>query len=74
MSQEFKVVITDYDYGDVDVERSVIEGAGFELVAAQCKSEEELIEVAQFSAVKLNQPDNFPKVDDWHYHGRAGIV
>jgi D-3-phosphoglycerate dehydrogenase len=46
MSQILKVVITDYDYGDVDVERPVIEGAGFELVAAQCKSEEELIEVA----------------------------
>lgn len=47
MSQILKVVITDYDYGDVDVERPVIEGAGFELVAAQCKSEEELIEVAR---------------------------
>ena len=46
MSQRLKVVITDYDFGDVDVERPVIEGAGFELVAAQCKSEEELIEVA----------------------------
>jgi D-3-phosphoglycerate dehydrogenase len=46
MSQILKVVITDYDYGNVDVERPVIEGAGFELVAAQCKSEEELIEVA----------------------------
>jgi D-3-phosphoglycerate dehydrogenase len=46
MSQKLKVVITDYDYGDVDVERSVIEGAEFELVAVQSKSEEELIEVA----------------------------
>lgn len=46
MSRILKVVITDYDYGDVDVERPVIEGAGFELVAAQCKREEELIEVA----------------------------
>jgi D-3-phosphoglycerate dehydrogenase len=46
MNRILKVVITDYDYGDVDVERPVIEAAGFELVAAQCKSEEELIEVA----------------------------
>ncbi len=46
MSRKLKVIITDYDYGNVDVERSVIEGAGFELVAAQCKSEGELIEVA----------------------------
>jgi len=46
MNRKLKVVITDFDYDDVDVERSIIEGAGFELVAAQCKSEEELIEVA----------------------------
>jgi D-3-phosphoglycerate dehydrogenase len=46
MSRQLKVVITDFDYGDVDVERPIIESAGFELVAAQCKSEEELIEVA----------------------------
>jgi D-3-phosphoglycerate dehydrogenase len=47
MSRKLKVVITDYDYGDVDVERPIIEGAGLELVPAQCKSEEELIEVAR---------------------------
>ena len=46
MSRQLKVVITDFDYGDVDVERPIIEGAGFKLVAAQCKSEEELIAVA----------------------------
>jgi D-3-phosphoglycerate dehydrogenase / 2-oxoglutarate reductase len=41
------VVITDYDYGDVDVERGIIEGAGFELIAAQCKTEEDVIAVAR---------------------------
>lgn len=46
MNRKLKVVITDYDYGDVNVERPVIEEAGFELIAAQCKNEEELIEVA----------------------------
>jgi len=46
MSRQLKVVITDFDYDDVGVERPIIEGAGFKLVAAQCKSEEELIEVA----------------------------
>ena len=40
------VVIADYDYGDVDIERPIIEGAGFELVAAQCRSEDDVIDVA----------------------------
>jgi len=41
-----KVVIADYDFGDVDVERGIIEQAGLELVAAQCKTEQEVIDVA----------------------------
>jgi D-3-phosphoglycerate dehydrogenase / 2-oxoglutarate reductase len=38
------VLIADYDFGDVSIERAIIEGGGFELVAAQCKSEDEVIE------------------------------
>jgi D-3-phosphoglycerate dehydrogenase / 2-oxoglutarate reductase len=41
-----KVVIADYDFGDADVERSIVTGAGFELVPAQCKSEDDVIRVA----------------------------
>jgi D-3-phosphoglycerate dehydrogenase len=41
------VVIADYDFGDVSVERSIIEEAGFELVAAQCKSEDDVVAVAR---------------------------
>ena len=37
-------MIADSDFGDVDIERAIVEGAGFELLAAQCKSEEEVIE------------------------------
>ena len=37
------VVIADYDYGDVAIEREIIEGAGFALRALQSHSEEELI-------------------------------
>jgi hypothetical protein len=37
------IFITDYDFGDVEIERNIIEGAGFALVAAQCKSEDEVI-------------------------------
>ncbi|MEU1392274.1 MULTISPECIES: C-terminal binding protein [unclassified Nonomuraea] len=38
------VMIADSDFGDVDIERAIVEGAGFELRAEQCKSEDEVIE------------------------------
>jgi D-3-phosphoglycerate dehydrogenase / 2-oxoglutarate reductase len=41
------VVIADYDYGDVDIERAIIEEAGLRLVAAQCKTEDEVIDAAR---------------------------
>src|SRR6516225_8058159 len=41
------VVITDYDYGDVDIERAIIEDAGLGLVAADCKTEDDVIEAAR---------------------------
>jgi D-3-phosphoglycerate dehydrogenase / 2-oxoglutarate reductase len=41
------VVIADYDYGDVAIERAIVEGAGFELIAAHCKTEDEVIGVAR---------------------------
>src|SRR5215472_16398662 len=49
------VVIADYDFGDVEIERAIIEGAGLELVAAQCKSEDEVIEVAQYAHAIIAQ-------------------
>ena len=50
-----KVVIADYDYSDVDIERAIIEKAGFELIAAQCKTEEEVIKVAHDAAAVVAQ-------------------
>lgn len=50
-----KVVIADYDYGDVDIERSIVTGAGFELVAAQSKSEDEVIAAASDADAVLTQ-------------------
>ncbi|NUS05822.1 MAG: C-terminal binding protein, partial [Nonomuraea sp.] len=38
------IMIADSDFGDVDVERPIVEAAGFELLAAQCKTEDEVIE------------------------------
>jgi len=50
-----KVVIADYDFGDADIERSIVTGAGFELVAAQSKSEDEVIAVASDADAVLTQ-------------------
>jgi D-3-phosphoglycerate dehydrogenase len=50
-----KVVIADYDYGDVDIERAIIEQAGFQLVPAQCKTEEEVIEVGHDAGAVVAQ-------------------
>src|SRR5262245_37123176 len=50
-----RVVIADYDYGDVDIERSILTGAGFELVAAQSKTEDEVIAVASDADAVLTQ-------------------
>jgi dihydroxy-acid dehydratase len=52
---EGTVVVADYDFGDVNVERAIIEGAGFELVAAQCKTEAEVIEVARDADAVITQ-------------------
>ncbi|PZG23551.1 C-terminal binding protein [Nonomuraea aridisoli] len=38
------ILIADSDFGDADIERAIVEGAGFELRTAQCKSEDEVIE------------------------------
>ena len=38
------ILIANYDFGDVSIERAIMDNAGFELVAAQCRSEDEVIE------------------------------
>ena len=50
-----KVVITDYDFGDVDVEKAILEAAGAEVVALQAKSQEDLFDVAPDCAAMINQ-------------------
>jgi D-3-phosphoglycerate dehydrogenase len=37
------ILVADFDFGDVDIERAIVEGAGFRLAAAQCKSEDDVI-------------------------------
>ena len=41
------VVIADYDYGDVDIERAIVESAGLRLEAAQCKTEDDVASAAR---------------------------
>jgi D-3-phosphoglycerate dehydrogenase len=48
-------VIADYDYGDVAIEQAIIEGAGFELIATQCKTEDDVISVASNAHALLTQ-------------------
>jgi D-3-phosphoglycerate dehydrogenase len=50
-----RVVIADYDFGDVDVERRIVERAGFELVPAQCKTEDEVIGIARDADAIITQ-------------------
>lgn len=49
------VVIADHDFGDVDIERAIIEPAGFELVARQCKSEGDVIAAARDAVGVITQ-------------------
>jgi len=50
-----KVVVADYDYGDVEIERAIVTGAGFEFVPGQAKSEDEVIAIASDADAVLTQ-------------------
>ncbi len=55
MSDRPKVVITDFDYGDNDIEKAIIEAAGGQVVALQAKREEDLFEHAEDCFAMMNQ-------------------
>lgn len=55
MTERPKVVITDHDYGDLDIETAILEAAGAEIVALQAKHEEDLFEHARDCAAMMNQ-------------------
>ena len=50
-----KVVITDHDFGDVDLERAILEPAGARVIALQARREEDLFDVAPDCAAMMNQ-------------------
>lgn len=55
MSARLKVVITDYDYGDLEIERPILAAAGAEIVALQAKTEEQLFEAVVDCDAVMNQ-------------------
>lgn len=55
MTPKPKVVITDYDFDDIELERGILEAAGAEVVALQAKSEQDLLEHARDCAAMINQ-------------------
>jgi D-3-phosphoglycerate dehydrogenase len=55
MSARPKVVITDHDYDDLDIEIAILEEAGAEVVGLQAKSEADLFEHARDCAGIMNQ-------------------
>jgi D-3-phosphoglycerate dehydrogenase / 2-oxoglutarate reductase len=50
-----RVVVTDYDYPSLDLERGLVESAGFELVALQLRDEREIVAACGEADVLLNQ-------------------
>jgi len=55
MSDKPKVVITDYDFGDIDIEREILEAVGARVVGLQAKAESDLFEEASDCAAIMNQ-------------------
>lgn len=54
-SRRPKVVISDFDFGDIAVERGILEPAGIDVVGIQAKSEAELIPEARDCDAVINQ-------------------
>ncbi|HIC95549.1 TPA: hypothetical protein EYP12_02845 [Candidatus Bipolaricaulota bacterium] len=51
----YKVIVSDYDYADLEIEREILQRIGAELIPTQCKTEEEVIRVAEDADAILNQ-------------------
>lgn len=55
MSKALRVIITDYAFPDVEIERAILQSAGAELQTFQCKTEQEVIDAAKDSDAMLVQ-------------------
>ena len=64
------IMIADSDFGDVDIERAIIESAGFTLAAYQCTSEDDVIAhgreaagiLTQYAHIGAAVMDNLPRL------------
>jgi len=52
---KYKVYVSDYDYPNLDIERSVLEPIGAEVIGLQCKTGEDIAELAADADVILQQ-------------------
>ena len=73
-----RVLITDFNYPDVELERRILEDAGLELVTAQCRSEEDVIEAARGVSALLTQYARITarvmaELPELHMVGRYGV-
>jgi D-3-phosphoglycerate dehydrogenase len=65
-----KVLVADYDFGDTGIERDIVERAGMQFEAAQCKSDQDMIDAAsdadavliQYAEVRANAIEALPKL------------
>jgi lactate dehydrogenase-like 2-hydroxyacid dehydrogenase len=53
--QILRVLIADFDYEDVEIEHRILEGAGLEVVEAQCRTEEDVVEAGRGVSALLTQ-------------------
>ncbi|NUO58553.1 MAG: C-terminal binding protein [Hamadaea sp.] len=64
------IMIADSDFGDVEIERAIVEDAGFRLTAHQCKSEQDVIAagqdadgiLTQYAHIGATAMDNLPRL------------
>lgn len=61
MSTAFRVVVTDYSFGDLNLEKEVLAGIGAEVIPHQCRTEEEVIEACRTADGILNQAAPMPR-------------
>ena len=49
------MLIADFDYADVELEHGILEGAGLEVIEAQCRTEDDVIEAGRGVSALLTQ-------------------
>lgn len=52
---KYKVVVTDYNYPDLEIEKNILREAHAELISTQCRTEEEVIKAGANADALLNQ-------------------